>query len=312
MKCTRRKFLKAGLIFVPATALSQSVIIRKWYSGCHPTAVNWAYRIAKNGGAFPQPNVLLSTSLFCATLENAGLLSRLYLVNTFPPIDLPAMRVPLITIPSAFDPWVRQDFGPPVVTDEDLTINGWRGSADRFHMRVYDTGFICSNVSALTSGNGGMSVYCSDASILSTGGEIAGGYDGVTRYFTMQPDEISSNHFQAAVFDVTDRIDIAGSDQQGYFFMISRSATNVLKAYRAKSGSAWAQYGATQTGALAQTPLPTTSYCGGAFYSGTGVNSTSVARQSFFSIHDGFSSAEGQTVFNAVQALRVGYGGGFL
>ncbi len=313
MRCTRRKFLKAGLLFVPSVALSQSVIIRKWYSGCHPVSVNWAYRVVKNGGQFPQQNILLPTSQFCQTVDTAGLLSRLYLVNTMPfTNDFIGMRTPLITISSALDPWVRQNVGAPVISPENLTINGWQVGTDRFHCHVYDTGFICSNVAALNSGNGGMSVYCSDASIASTGGEIAGGYDGVSKYFTMQPDEISANSFIAAIWDVTDRVTVTSSDQQGYFFMISRTATNALKAYRAKSTSAWAQYGSTQTGVLATNPLSTTSYLGGAFYSGTGVNTASTARISFFAIHDGFTSTEGQTLFNAVQALRVAYGGGSL
>jgi hypothetical protein len=38
----------------------------------------------------------------------------------------------------------------------------------------------------------------------------------------------------------------------------------------------------------------------------------SAVRFSYFGWHDGFSSADGQTLFNAVQALRTAWGGGYL
>ncbi len=305
---TRRKFLKAGLLFVPSVALSQSVIIPKWYSGGHPVAVNWAYRVVKNGGQFPQPGVLLPTSQFCEAID--PLLGRIYCAGTCPPTtDFIGFRTPLITSPGALDPWVRHNVGTGG-TGETLTINGWSPGSDRFNCQIYDTGLAPSAISAFTTGNAGMSCYIANSSTtnLDTNANM-GGYDG-TRAFLLTDDRASANQEDFYGWDASNIITVT-TDHKGGFFLMSRTSTTVFKAYKAQSTIPWAQWGTTQTTLNTSTPLTTNIYVGGDLYPASVLHGTADI-YSFFGVHDGFTSAEGQTLFNAVQALRVAYGGGSL
>jgi hypothetical protein len=112
----------------------------------------------------------------------------------------------------------------------------------------------------------------------------------------------------------TGGIDMAGTFANGNgggFAMSSRTSTTSNVLYFATSGNAWAQIN-SGNGANSQGPASRTMGFGGN-HSYESVNNWygNATRFSFYAIHDGFSSANGQALFNATQALRVSLGGGF-
>lgn len=275
-------------------------------TGTYVLTNSWVTRVLANGGAMPSANTISASQTFEAAISS--LKSRIYHLNFVAPDSLIAFQTPFIKT-VGIDPWVRHSVGVPVI--ESLTVQGYNGcSTGRANGYVYDTGVIPSNIANFNTGNCGLCVY---VSTVGTTNQITnaciGGYDG-TSAFELLPDVAGSNVVEGIGFDAAN-ITSTAADHQGGFFMTCRVSTTDLRTYRGSSVSPWAQLGATQAAANATTPMTTTCYAAGDLYPGAVIHGANVYH-SFFAILDGFSSADGQKLFNAVQALRTSLGGGFV
>jgi hypothetical protein len=170
-----------------------------------------------------------------------------------------------------------------------------------------------STIPSFTAGNMGLSLY------------ISPGVPGIDNFLSGYVSNVGGNrpalsvsprsafNGTCSVFNglETGGIDISATlGVAGYFMMSSRTASNNNVLYVGSSTVAW---NATATGNTNNTQGPASrlmgfggnqNYEGGAWFS----NAT---RFSFWGVHDGLNSANGQALFNAVQACRVALGGGY-
>lgn len=263
----------------------------------------WGAQVVTNGGAAPSNATKTAITTFLTSISS--LISRIYHMNIVAPDSFIAMRTPLIaTVGSTL--WTRLNIGTGG-TGESLTVNGWLPGGDRNNCQIYDTGIVPSTVAAWTNNAGGAAVYIStNATTNSISNGVLGTYDG-TRYFDIRPDLAGFNTAACFVWDAVAGTSSA-SDHGGGFFLCSRQ-NNTETLYQARSNLAWGSIGTVNQAGGGQ---PTTHcYAGGDNYPAGGSHGSAV-RYSFFCWCDGFSSADGQTLFNAVQALRVALGGGNL
>lgn len=268
--------------------------------GSAPTlGQDWARRVIVNGGAAPSQNSINAIDAFEHGLlvdGIAGLLSA----NCFAPDSLIAALTPIYTT-FGIDPWTNTGF-----VSGDLTINGLTGNAST---KFLDSGFnpivsLAISISNFYLGLGGQSAYVYNTP------------DNVNGFDMGNQDSLNILGIQAeAAGGLTVTINgngaggtVVASPGPG-FYSDERTAATVRKTYFASSGSAWAQLGATDTGTF-------TSYANlscwafGLNQSGS-LNVPSNDTISFVGWHVGFTSAQGQALYNRVQALRVAFGGGF-
>lgn len=275
----------------------------------------WASVVAQtNGGAWPSQNTVTAFDTFDAAITTAGIKSRLYHVNLVAPDSLTAALTPFIatfgfTYYGSHAHNAQAGGGTP-----SLTVNGLQSgaSAGTDHCTVWDTGVSPSAIPSFSAANMGLSIYVF--------GPVAG---GTPNYNMGYVSDVAGNRpaLATGINNVsggfsfngleTAGIDIAFNGTGGGFVMASRTASNVHTAYQARSNLAWGSVGTGNTNNT-QGPLATTlGFGGNQAQENTGHWYGSGYRFSFWACHDGFSSADGQALFNAVQACRVSLGGGF-
>lgn len=265
----------------------------------------WAVRVVLNGGPVPSQNTLNAANTFLNSISS--LRSRIYHLNFIAPDSIIAMRTPLIkTI--GFDPWLPKIIGAGFA--ETIGPNGWRGAADAANGIVYDTGVNPSSISSFNISNGGISIYIAANGLTDSPIIAAGAGAGATGIEIAAAYPVASSFLQ--LYDagtVLTPINTCGGGCGG-FYMGVRTAVNRNNLYSARSNFAWQSF-STSAGNNTTLP-PSITIAFGGHNTGLGFNLCPHFPFSFFAIHDGFSSADGQTLFNAVQALRVALGGGFL
>jgi hypothetical protein len=105
------------------------------------------------------------------------------------------------------------------------------------------------------------------------------------------------------------RISVSNSSWTG-FTSLNRTSSSSLVAYKANSG-----VGHTSIASNANVggTLPSASIrCLATCNTGSIVSNWSTKRLSFAAVHLGLTSSESSAFFNAIQALRVAFGGGFV
>lgn len=131
------------LLALLVAPLSQAQVAAvPWYGGLHPVAVNWGFRILKNGGTFPRGTNLVATSNFLEKID--PFLNQIYALNPFLPESLTASLTPLVVGPGN-DPWINHNF-----VAGDLTVNGLQGNASNKYL---DTGLTWANTVAVGGSN---------------------------------------------------------------------------------------------------------------------------------------------------------------
>jgi hypothetical protein len=261
----------------------------------------WATRVVANGGHWPSATTIAATAAFDASV--AGIRSTLYHVNLIAPDSITAALTPFIA-DYGFTYYGSHSHGG---TGATVNMNGIIGNGT-----VYDT-VDPSTIPSFTSGNMAWSMYISpgvpaiDNFLIGYVSDVGGNRPG------LGGNSRSAFNGTASAFNglETAGIDIAVTlGTLGYFMMDSRTTTTSHVLYAASSTVAWASVG-TGNAANSQGPvsrlkgfLGNQNYEGGHWYA----NNT---RISFYGIHDGLSSANGQTLFNATQAFRVALGGGY-
>lgn len=102
---------------------------------------------------------------------------------------------------------------------------------------------------------------------------------------------------------------VASSKGAGFYSENRVDASNHF-CYYAKSSTAFG-VGFSRTGVTNVNTPPQVAFLF-AGYNTNGAKNASGSRYSFFAIHDALTSAQAQTLYNAVQAMRTSFGGGFV
>lgn len=265
------------------------------------TVQSWIDQINANGGTIPSPQTLSAVDAFVTAIS--GLLGRIWHLNVFPPDSLIAMRTPLIaTYGSKL--WTPQTVGAGFA--EVLTVNGWRGYADASNGIVYDTGLSPSGIPSFTTGNGGISLCCPDASPTASNTALAGCLSGINGMVVIT-NRSAGNLLLTGIGSAT--ITAVTATPGGAYYSGNRVNTTDLSL---SWGNSITPYTKVNTNATANgvAPIADTLAAGGSHNSG----SFFVCPQSlsFLAAHDGFSTADGTILFNALKNLRGAFGGGFV
>ncbi len=260
--------------------------------GFNDISQDWSQRVIVNSGAAISSNTSNAVNTFCSGVFNNNLILQIGLFATSLVVtdNLIAASTPIFRGIGA-DPWVAHN-----LVSGDLTINGITGNASNKYL---DSGF-----NPISQTWVGQSCYAYNAPNTAANGFDEGNFDGVNIL-----------GIQAKYLGNTTTINGSGgggivvtSPGNGYY-SDERTGSAVRKAYFAKSGTSWAQIGATDTGAF--TAYPNTScFVFGLSSSGTLFvpgNDTI----SFVSWHTGLSTSDAQNLYNLAQAFRVSEGGGF-
>jgi hypothetical protein len=262
----------------------------------------WANLVVTNGGRWPSTNTISAFDTWDAAVTTAGIRANLYHVNLIAPDSLVAALTPYIaTVGFTYYSGHSSGAGTPSVTTAGINCNGL----------IYDTGVDCTAIASFTAANMGFSIYCSpgvptiDNFLIGYISDQAGnrpGLGGGPRS-AFNGTCTFANGLETGGIDI-----IATLGAAGYFIMDSRTASNSHTLYLASSGVAWGSVGTGNTNNT-QGPINRTMAFGG--YHGESGFHANATRFSFYCVQDGLSSANGQALFNATQALRVSLGGGF-
>lgn len=304
-------FTLAGTVAAPGTSLSgitaptlgNTLYVKaRWDSGVSligpfspvvsilGSITDWAKRVVTNGGALPSQSTINAMQTFYNTLVSQGLKASMLEVCCFVPDNLIACITPLIKT-SGSDPWTNH--GPFVAGD--VSVNGLTGNGSTKYL---DTGFIDFN--SIPSNNNGNSVYA--FAIGGTPGELSGTGGGSANEALMPNFTGGGNsQYWSQTIEVTTTQIGAG------FYSGSRTASNFMAMYFANSTTAWAQKSSSASASGGLSSHSTYVFALDGAGTPFGFSNSTV---SFFAIHKGLSSALGQALFNAVDALRVALGGG--
>jgi hypothetical protein len=275
-----------------------------------PIVNNWANRVVVNGGTVPTGLQQVAVNNFVRGMRQDFVWSKMKAMVIFVNNGLTCAFTPLIVGPGGADPWNANTF-----IAGDLTANGVIG--DGASKRIL-TGLLPSTLFS-SDGNAGVSIYVHTTTSannqwdfgITNPADSTNMFQGTTN-FNAPPNINLTNVWDndGAAGQVTGVINSAG------FFSINRVSTSDMRAYFAKTSTAWAQIAAAAAGTITKTR----SFANNQGNTGIVIWATcatngvpfnySARRYSYISFHDGLTSAEGQLEFNRVQTFRLLLGGG--
>lgn len=264
-----------------------------------PAVIDWANRVVANGGAAPTTATMSAASAFMRAI--ATIKSRIWHLNFIAPDSLIAMRTPLIaTLGLGFWTRLTKAGGFPDI----LTVNGWKGWAGVGGSTFYNTGVTPSAILSFSKTNCGLSVYLASNEVVNTA--CVGGLDPTSAGLGVTPNATGTAAFQA--YNPPGISGATPVDITGFYSGNRTDSDSTSRIYYGDSNTAWASL-ANLVGASPSGPSTANILFGAVRTLGGDVPCNQTL--SFMVIHDGFISADGQILFNAVQALRVALGGGF-
>lgn len=258
-------------------------------------ANDWANRVVINGGPMPSANSISAYKTFVESLLLASVWSKMKHVNGFAPDSLIAAETPFLKTLGTRDPYTINTGAPTV------NVNGVLFAP----VGSFNIGITPSTDLNLT--NQGFSWYAS------TGIDVNHYELGCFNVATQNAVMMRWAFTGATKGAYTNSNGGSGSISNGTpiagFHSWNRLTNTNFKLYRASSTHPFAQDGSD---AVANpNGLPTIEFTvGGCNIDGTTNNTSN--RFSFFAVHDGLTSTEAQNLYNAVQALRTAFGGGFV
>lgn len=262
---------------------------------------DWAARVVTNGGAAVSTASVSAANTFYRSLDAAGtVLAKIKALNFVAPDSVMAALTPLIKT-FGQDPWKDQTGG---TTHFGVSSNGIIATAASIALA---TGVIPSTCFASTS-TGGLSCYCTvttaaDGSAVDIGSNISNAQ--TCQLYT----NFNSAFAAGQIYNNT--TGSCGMAPQGTgFYCANVTGAAAAAIYYGSSATGFITGGTIATGGGTR---PTVQIYGmGLNANGATTGTTQIRRYSFFAIHDGFTSTEAQAFYNAVQALRVAFGGGFV
>lgn len=283
-----------------------------------PQVDDWLARIGADAAAIlPPDNIIEAVCIFCHDLRDAGIFNKMHVVNpVIPPTDgtpasLRAMQYPLIYTPgNGVSPFINFGF-----VIGDLDVNGLRGSGT-FSAKWMDTRFQTDVQwdNPVTNCFAGLTTYESeisnDPTVNTFETEI-----GTNDVDTLNSHQIACHHdlfggflsicwtgaTQVLVFP---RVDITG------YYSSNREAVAVFKAYHARSTIPHNLIGQNLNDSSGDPAPADVEYFMAQNFGGAGVGCTA-KRVSFMAIHEALTEAESILFFNAIQKMRMSFGGGF-
>jgi len=270
----------------------------------HSTASSWAGRVVTNGGSAVSTATQRAVSDFCYTLDRKSLTSLIISINVFAPDSLVACLTPLIKGPG-LDPWanVSSNF-----VAGDLNVNGllgngsskWLGTGvtpnsafsgdNSATLFVYESTTTVSNVTAMGAANSSSTRALELFTNSFTGQIIFDCWDN------------DSSHGRLVYSPIT----VAG------FTLASRTASNVSKIYFANSSNAWALKGTSTNSSTGVHGNVTKDLGVFTQNADTGQFFFSNRRMSCAGVGLGMTSQNGSDLYDAIQAVRTAFGGGFV
>lgn len=266
------------------------------------TANAWALRVVANGGAMPSQNSINAVATFADTLNRAGVWSKLLDVNIFAPDSLIACLTPVL-VTDGSNLWTNNNF-----VAGDLSTTGLVGSAGlgKFLNTGIDPNARFKGPAATVFG--GLSFYVSATPADGNWCEISWIQNNWSLY-----DGFGGTCFYDCYSTILGgRISAANANYTG-FLSGNRTSTTDFAVYKAKSTVPFATLASSNANASQMAVN-----AGKHIFVFANNNGADTALQvssrtlSFAAYHFGLSAADCQTLFNAVQAIRVALGGGFV
>lgn len=261
---------------------------------------DWAARVITNGGAAVSAATLAAVNTFYDKIFLAGtIIGKVKAMNIVAPDNLTAARTPLIKGVGS-DPW-------PAIGSLAVNVNGIIATAATSCLQtgvVPSTAFAAITDSGLTSY--AVTTTNADSAATDFGSSQAAGQ------VCQQFNNFLTGGNQWAIFQAynnsTGSIGFHPSTGTGFFSGNQTAGTQAV--YYGSSATGFiTEITTVQNGGLRPTIQI---YAMGLNNSGVTSGTTQIRRYSFFCVHSGFTSTEAQALYNAVQALRVAFGGGFV
>jgi hypothetical protein len=278
--------------------------------GIDPRVVDWANRVVANGGATPSANTQQVLTTFVQGLSNAGLLSNMVVVNCMVPDSLIACLTPLLR-GSGYDLWKSFNF-----VSGDLSVRGLAGDAVS---KYIDTGIgVLSTWNQGTSF--GLTLYCSVNPTPNSAGEedlivnegpadnaqtaLLVCFAGATCWDALDDNvgqgRITANNPSFTGYMSANYLSTGGSTLQAIY----TGHPNPYIGHKILVSNTAASLGI-------QTKQPIYMYAAnvnGSPFAGTYCQRT----HSFMAAHYNLTQAQSQVLFNLVQNMRIGLGGGYI
>ena len=301
--------ISEGLLYdtvlsAPDQALAYAYLNSRWVAGNAQTMTNWAYRVSAALGAAPSAGTKAALAAFLGALDTAGIASSMLSVNAFVPDNLIASATPLITILGQNSQRASSWVIGGSFTAGDLSVNGLKGNGVNKWLESH----FRPDRSFKSLGSCGLTIYAyENAAIVGYDAGVFGSTTGGVYWYGLALNysgNVTFNDFSAATTVATPGL--AG------FYSGNRITTTDSRVFFANSANAFSQVGATNAGTAIAIPdvntLPI--FCVRA--SSTALFQFTNHRMSFIAMHQGLTAAQDQALYNAVQALRVALGGGYV
>lgn len=257
-----------------------------------------------NGGSAPSAATLTAVANYWCSMINAGITNKIIAVNVFAPDNLTAALTPLYAI--AGGPiWTNHNF-----VGGDLTVNGLKGDGSSKYLDSAIVPFSSAPpaVTAFVSTNAaGISGYFYTAGAQAAQVEI-GVYNSVTSVIALNANNNGDINWEC--WDTgTTIIAVANGGFQGYLSG-NRTANAVSTLYKASSTVSFTPVSTNTVASTGTRPADTKIFLFTLDNGGTPF-AYSTNRISYVSFTTGLTASEAQAEYNAVQALRVSFGGGY-
>jgi hypothetical protein len=261
---------------------------------------DWAARVITNGGAAVSAATLAAVNTFYDALSKAGtIIGKVKAMNIVAPDSVIAAITPLIKT-FGNDPWKDQTGG---TTHFGVSANGIIATAASIAMA---TGVIPSTCFASTS-TGGLTCYCVVTTAADASAVDIGSQNGATQSCQLYTNFNSAFAASQIYNNTTGSCGMAPKGTGWYSGNVTGAAAEAI--YYGSAATGFITGGTIATGGGTRPTFQI--YAMGLNSSGVTSGTTQIRRYSFFCIHDGFTASEAQNLYNAVQALRQAFGGGF-
>lgn len=259
---------------------------------------DWANRVVTNGGGAVSSATMQAMNTFYNSLNAVGtLIPKVKAMLCCTPGGLIEARTPLIKT-FGNDPWA---------TIGTLTVNA-NGLIATAGNSCLGSGVLPSACFASTS-TGGLSAYVFTTTNADAAAVDIGCNSGVATSCQLYTN-FNGSPGQAFGQIYNNTTGSCGGSSQGTGFYSASVTAAAAAALYYGSSLGFQTLGTIATGGGTRPGIEI--YAMGLNASGATNGTTTVRRYSFFAIHDGLTQSEAQSLFNAVQALRVALGGGFI
>jgi hypothetical protein len=271
---------------------------------------DWAHRVIVNGGGSLTAQTMAAMNTFDLSIMDNGIMALIAALNVFAPDSLIAALTPFVK-GVGVDPWTNHNF-----VAGDLSVNGLRatgnlGSGGTFATAKWlGTGFVPS-VAGISATSAGYAIYEYSTNTASFAVEIGTASSNATN-----DDWFFCAAYNGAGFAIVSDNMGAGTGRLSKttfygpgFYSAQRTSAASHQIYFANSTTSFASIAGNTSAAGAAPAGPSVSIFA-ENRNGT-VDQWGDARLSFVAITTGLTSAQTQSLYNLVQALRQALGGGF-